>query len=82
MSSNTAKWKKGKWLTFTTLGLSISVVSVMWWTSRKHWNNKVMQQGWYSLGMMIGHINHSKCKVTERSRTSTMGRQDGKKEKN
>jgi hypothetical protein len=30
--------------------------------------------------MMMGHINHSKCKITERRRTSTMGRNDGKKE--
>jgi translation elongation factor EF-Tu-like GTPase len=31
--------------------------------------------------MMMGHINHSKCKITER-RTSTIGRKDGKKERN
>jgi len=31
--------------------------------------------------MMIGHINLSKCKITER-RKSTMGRKDGKKERN
>jgi len=29
--------------------------------------------------MMMGHINHSKCTITDR-RTSTMGRKDGKKE--
>jgi len=29
----------------------------------------------------MGHIKHSKCTITDR-RTSTMGRKDGKKERN
>ena len=29
----------------------------------------------------MGHINHSKCRKTERRRTNTMGRKDGKKKR-